>query len=87
MSVITENKKEAKEKVYPPPGEVEQKGSKDDVSSAAKITNNVTKDVAPKMAIPKTGTKRPSPGTSFSFGNKKKQSGITIQLQPQVCMS
>jgi len=35
----------------------------------------------------KLGIKRPGPVTTFGFGKKKKQSGITIQLQPQVCGS
>ena len=37
-----------------------------------------------KMAATKPGVKRPSSTTSFGFGNKKKQSGISIQLQSQV---
>ena len=57
-----------------------EKKSKDDKDSSpadgVKATNTV-----------KLGIKRPGPVTTFGFGKKKKQSGITIQLQSQVCAS
>jgi len=78
--ITIESKKDGKEKVYPPPGKVGKK-DKDADSARAKVAE--TKE-SPKMAATKPGMKRPSSGTSFGFGSKKKQSGISIQLQPQV---
>ncbi|XP_065907288.1 PEST proteolytic signal-containing nuclear protein-like [Dysidea avara] len=67
-----EKQKEVKETVT----KESEKKSKDDKDSSpadgVKATNTV-----------KLGIKRPGPVTTFGFGKKKKQSGITIQLQSQ----
>lgn len=77
-SVATENRREIKEKDHPP---TIKAGKKDEDKP---VGTKEGKKEPFKMAATKPGVKRPSPTTSFGFGNKKKQSGISIQLQSQV---
>jgi len=56
-----------------------EKKSKWDVKDSSPVAEVKATDTI------KPGVKRPGPVMTFGFGKKKKQSGITIQLQSQVC--